>query len=218
MLDVYKATYTDERGCEDICISNNGEKLTTIIRDVTFQGSDFDALDPIKNTDPLLLKQFQLSCDSLCSCRFNWEMTIDVATDDKTVSGILSCELNLGYPMSNKCIDKEELLLTLHFGRQSFSSTGKSGYFEDELLSIHQQLPNDTYIKACINCLYSAYSPYGHGLFGCMLCFRNRKGDYLKIQSKGDFWGIHDHFERQVQETYLCPEFQLRVSGIGYRG
>ncbi|HSY47275.1 MAG TPA: hypothetical protein VLC46_00525 [Thermoanaerobaculia bacterium] len=73
-------------------------------------------------------------------------------------------------------------------------------------------------MRACINCLHSDYSPYGHGLFGYMTCFRNRKAEYLRVKSKDDFWKVHDHFEEMVQETYLCPEFERRVPGTGYRG
>ena len=80
------------------------------------------------------------------------------------------------------------------------------------------QLPEAVFIKACINCLYSDYSLYGHGLFGCMMCFRNLKADYLKVTTKKDFWSVHGRQDRFVQETYLCPEFERRIPGTGYRG
>ncbi len=51
-----------------------------------------------------------------------------------------------------------------------------------------------------------------------MMCFRNLKSEYLKVKSKTDFWSVHNHYDRMVQETYLCPEFERRVLGTGYRG
>ncbi len=90
--------------------------------------------------------------------------------------------------------------------------------FEDELLEIQKQLPSGTCMRACINCLYSDYSPYGHGLFGSMMCFRNLKTEYLRVKSKSDFWGVHDRYEEMVQETYFCDEFEPRTPGTGYRG
>lgn len=89
---------------------------------------------------------------------------------------------------------------------------------EDKLLKIQKQLPDGLFIQACINCLYSDYSPYGNGVFGCMMCFRKLKQEYLQVKSKQEFFHIHDHFERQVQETWLCDEFERRVPGTGYRG
>jgi len=73
-------------------------------------------------------------------------------------------------------------------------------------------------MKACINCLYSDYSPLGHGLFGCMMCFRNLKAEYVKVTTKDELWPIHDRYDRLVQETYLCPDFERRIPGTGYRG
>ncbi|MGK0291332.1 MAG: hypothetical protein ACI86H_002799, partial [bacterium] len=42
--------------------------------------------------------------------------------------------------------------------------------------------------------------------------------EYLKVKNKDDFWSVHDRFDRMVQETYLCPDFQKRVQGTGYQG
>ena len=48
-------------------------------------------------------------------------------------------------------------------------------YSEDELLDIQRQMPEGTYLKACINCAFSDYCPGGHGLFGGLACFRDNK-------------------------------------------
>ena len=132
--------------------------------------------------------------------------------------GTLRVDLVLGDPAPHGAIDREDLHLVLQVDGQTFSSPGTSGRFEDELLGIQVQLPEGVFIKACINCLYSDYSPYGHGLFGGMMCFRNLKAEYLKVTIKDEFWSVHGRQDRLVQETYLCPEFERRRPGTGYRG
>ena len=132
--------------------------------------------------------------------------------------GALLVDLVLGDPAPNGGIDREGLRLVLQFDGRTFSGPGTSGWFEDELLAIQAQLPEGVFIKACVNCLYSDYSPYGHGLFGGMMCFRNLKAEYLKVTTKDGFWSVHGRQDRFVQETYLCPEFERRVAGTGYRG
>jgi hypothetical protein len=97
-------------------------------------------------------------------------------------------ELALGDPAPNGRLDREQLRIVLEYDDQRFVGHGTSGWFEDELLAIQSQLPEGVYIKACINCLYSDYNPYGHGLFGCMMCFRNLKAEYLKVTTKKEFW------------------------------
>ncbi len=99
-----------------------------------------------------------------------------------------------------------------------YRSAGTSGWFEDELLDIQKQLPDGVFLKACITCAFSDYSPYGHGLFGGMLCFRDNKAGYLTVKGKSDLFRIWSTATEYVQETYLCPEFERRVRGSGYRG
>ncbi|HJZ54297.1 MAG TPA: DUF6304 family protein [Gemmataceae bacterium] len=106
---------------------------------------------------------------------------------------------------------------------QTYSSNGKSGWFEDEMLDVQRKLLPGTFMKACINCAFSDYSPYGHGLFGNMICFRANKAGYLALPSGEDFskdayFDVLRTVSETVQETHLCPEFERRKPGIGYRG
>ena len=79
-------------------------------------------------------------------------------------------------------------------------------------------LDGGTLMKACINCAFSDYSPVGHGLFGGLACFRGNKAGYRGVTSKGGLFKIWDTMTEFVQETYLCPEFEKRAPGTGYRG
>src|SRR5260370_20639039 len=89
-------------------------------------------------------------------------------------------------------------------------------WFEDELLSLQRALPVGMALKTCFTCAYSDYSPYGHGLFGGMACFRSFKAEYSRVQSKDDLFPLLDKADR-VQEPYLCADFDIRKPHTGYR-
>ncbi len=108
--------------------------------------------------------------------------------------------------------------MTLTVDDKTYTGSGTSGLFEYELLEIQAALPDDVFLIACINCAFSDYSVYGQGLFGTMLCFRNNKAAYLAVRDKDEYMAIMDDYAEIVQETYLCPEFERRTPGTGYRG
>jgi Family of unknown function (DUF6304) len=214
----YPATYSDKNGILATTIHNDGKTLNVTIRGVVFTGEFFDDFEPAADTLPELLAAFTLNRNSLCDCAFSLEMPISVVQNKKNIAANLSVKITLGVPASNGGIDSETLQLKLTYLNNAFIAVDKEGYFETALLNINSQLPPNTIVKCCFNCLYSDYSIYGNGLFGTMMCFRNAKEDYLKVKNKTDFEQIMDNFERQTQETYLCEEFTPRIAGTGYRG
>lgn len=110
------------------------------------------------------------------------------------------------------------LRLTLSRADTQVAGSGRSGWFEDELLEIQQQLPAGTYLRACINCQYSDYSPTGHMMFGDMMCLRSVKDAYLAARTKNELWPVFKRSDGRVQETHVCDEFVRRIPGTGYRG
>jgi hypothetical protein len=218
MQVAYPARYTDRKGQELASITNDGKTLTMIVRGVQFQGSDFDSLEPTGEPDPALLSSFTLDKGYLCSCILETEMPLPVVTPHGVLEGVLTVHLELGDPEPKGGIDREHLTLQLKVEDNLIASKGRSGWFEDEMLDIQQQLQQDTYIKACINCAFSDYFPGGHGLFGDLACFRSNKQGYLSVRTKRDLFAIWKTMTDCVQETYLCPEFERRVAGTGYRG
>ncbi len=218
MKEQYQARFTDAHGTEKTTITNDGSTLRMVLRGVTFEDTLFDSFEPVNNADPSLLAQFDFSGNELCSCRIECEIPIPIVADGKESVGVLHCTIDLGAPCGTGGFETEVLSIVLNYDGMQYPSRGTSGWFEDELLDIQKTLPPRTFMKACINCLYSDYSPYGHSMFGCMMCFRNLKQEYLKVKSKDDFWSVHDRYERSVQETYVCPEFERRIPGTGYRG
>ena len=214
----YPGTYSDDHGLEVIEITNDGDELRLRVRDVEFYGSDFDGLEPEESTAPTLLEQFTLNHRDLCACTLSWKMPITILEQGSEQHGHLDVTLLLGPPAPNGGIDREELSLTLRYDNHCIESSGTSGWFEDELASIASQLPSGASMKNCFGCLYADYSPYGHGLFGSMMCFDDARSEYLAVRSKDDFLDLHDRYTRIVQETFCCPSFTRRVPGTGYRG
>lgn len=196
---------------------NDGETLKLSLRGIEFAGADFDSLEPTDASHEQI-QQFTLKQGCLSSCRIDCRIPVHVYDNGRLSEGALLVELVLGDPTPNGGIDREQLRIVLEYNGQQFAGSETSGWFEGELLAIQAQLPGGAFIKACINCLYSDYSPYGHGLFGDMMCFRNLKAEYLKVATKAEFWSIHGRQDRFVQETYICPEFERRIPGTGYRG
>lgn len=216
-MDHYPTTFSDAHGSEMTTIANDGATLRVTLRGIEFVGLDFDSLEPTDATQEQLTC-FTLNQGCLCSCRIECRIPVSVQDRGRLVDGALSVELVLGDPAPNGALEREQLRIVLEHDSRRFVGPGNSGWFEEELLGIQTQLPEGVFLKACINCLYSDYSPFGHGLFGCMMCFRNLKSEYLRVTTKTEFWSVHGREDRFVQETYLCSEFKRRIPGTGYRG
>lgn len=91
--------------------------------------------------------------------------------------------------------------------------------FEVLLLGLKEKMKDEYYMKNCFGCLYSDYSPYGNDTFGDMLCFRNNKENYAKVNDKTSmFKTMEETAILNVQEIHLCDQFKPRISPIGYRG
>lgn len=217
MNSEYPARFQDEHGDEETILFNDGNTLRMRIRGVEFSGRAFDDFEPEEETDASALTSFCLFRNELCHCTIVCDVPVPIVANGETITALLHIRVVLGTPDARGELDREEVHLTLHYAGKKYSGSGKSGWFEDELLEIQQALPEGVYMKMCINCAFSDYSPYGHGTFGDMLCFRANKEGYLKVRSKADYFQLHARTER-VQEAYLCPEFQRRQPGTGYRG
>src|SRR5262249_46481809 len=63
-------------------------------------------------------------------------------------------------------------------------------WFEDGVLRLdHAARDVGASLVCCVTCLYSDYSPAGHGLMG-MRCHRDAKEQYLAVRSKLDYWSV----------------------------
>jgi len=219
----YPARYQDQEGTEKTTIRNDGRRLYMTVRGVKFEGTDFDDLRPVEMPEDSAGFTFAeyLNSDvrSLCCCAIDWQMEVPVCTGQLVAPCDLRVRLVLGgQDQRTGGIDQEDLSMTLSSPFGDLKSKGTSGWFEDELLDIQRQLPDGVFLKACINCAFSDYSPFGHDFFGSLACFRDNKEGYLKVESKRDLFDVWDTMTEFVQETYLCPDFKRRKAGAGYRG
>ena len=214
----YVGTFADSRGVESIRISNDGQTLRTRIRGVDFSGTDFDSLDPADEQATLAATLFCIQLGSLCACELRWTMTVVLSVQGRRIHAPLRVRLHLGDPLPNARLSSEHLQLELQAPSGSIQSTGRSGWFEDELLDLARKLPPEERLIACITCQFSDYSPLGHGLFGGLACFRDVKEEYVAISGKAGIFAIWDRRTELVQETFLCEQFSPRIAGTGYRG
>jgi hypothetical protein len=219
----YPARYKDRFGEERTTILNDGKTLTMVVRGVRFRGNDFDTFEPQDVSDPMQLSSFSFLHGGLCFCLIEADIPVPVVTPSGEVNGLLTFELELGEPLPTGQMNGERLKLRLTVNEMIYSSEGRTGWFEGEMLDLQGRLPSGTFMKACINCAFSDYSPYGHGLFGNMICFRANKAGYLALPAGEDFekdayFDVMDTVSEMVQETYVCPEFERRAQGTGYRG
>jgi hypothetical protein len=217
-VERYPATYRDGAGVETIEIVNDRKTLRVTIRGIDFEGSDFDALVTVAGETAVHAAGFTLAQGSLCTCELQWEMPIAIGSTAEREVARLDARLVLGAPTAHGGIDREQLQLRLVCSRGTIESAGTSGWFEDELVDLQRKLPDGFYMRACIGCGLSDYSPAGHGLFGGLACFRATKTAYQSIASKQELFAIWESRTEFVQETYLCPEFERRQRGTGYRG
>ena len=218
MNESYPAIYRDKLGEEITIINNDGQLLSITIRGVTFTGQEFDSLEAATPLQETLLDSFTLRNTDLCDCEIECDMPLIILSKEEPLSANLHIHLILGAPLPNGGLENEKLQLRLDINEKSYLSCGKHGWFEDELLELQAALPNGSYMKCCFNCAFSDYHPVGSGCFGTLACFRDNKREYLKVKNKTALFQIWNTMTEWVQETYLCPEFEKRVPGTGYRG
>jgi Family of unknown function (DUF6304) len=190
-----------------------GYEYHTVIRGTPFWGYDFDGLEPV-DRDAAETAGFSLSQGGdLGDCILAGELPCSVNEAGRIVPGVVSFRLDL-YPRHGAGLhNPKNLQLATTIRGERFEVT--DDWFEDGVLRLEKALPADVHLVCCVTCLFSDYSPGGHGLMG-MRCHRDAKQRYLAVKSKHDYWSVP--VTEDVIETYLCPEYQRRTPGTGYRG
>lgn len=204
MIDSYRAIYRDKLGKEITTIQNDGETLRMIIRDVEFQGDDFDSFEPVGDYENNLSALFPSGQNVLSACIIECDIPIPVVVGIKKTQGILHVYFK---PREFDNTDLK-LQLTLVYEGHSFESDGVQGYFDLEMYEIQKQLPTGVYIQTCTNCAFSESHPAGRGMFTGLACFRNGKEEFRAVKDKADLMRIWDKKAGFVQDTYLCQEFE----------
>lgn len=212
--------YQDRFDTVNTTIRNDGHRLEMTVRGIVFAGTDFDLLSPAPDQPADGLSSFTMCQGDLCSCTIECTIPLPIVLADGTTTPVqLRATIALGDPDPERGgLVSQSVALALSTAFGDFHSAGDSGWFEDELLELQSKLPDGLSLKACITCAFSDYSPYGHGLFGDLACFRGNKAAYRDVRSKGDLFRIWDTATEFVQETHLCSDYARRQPGTGYRG
>ena len=185
----------------------SGFELWTTIRGVAFWGYDLDGLEAQNHA---LAASRGFSEGDLSSCVLSGDLPCIIDQRGRRATAVIRFWLEL--PPQDPA-RPGNLRLSLAASDQSYEVVDE--WFEDGVSRLAKLLPPETRLICCATCLFSDYSPGGHGLLG-MLCHRNAKRQYLAVRSKAEYW--HIPVTEEVMETHHCDEFQHRVPGTGYRG
>jgi hypothetical protein len=212
-MQTIHGTFLDRRGSEAIQVASSGTNLQTTIRGVSFSGTDFDSLSPTAPSE-----DFDLDSGFLCSCVLKVAIPVRMRAPGVVRHSTLHADIELGDPVPKRGLDRESVRLSVVEPEFSATSAGTSGWFEDEMIDLVRQFPSGFCLETCFTCGLSDYSPYGHGLFGCLACFRAAKDEYRRVSSKQAIFALWDRMTEYVQETHWCDQFEERPAGRGYRG
>ena len=192
---------------------NDGHSMTLILEGNRFQ-SGF--LDDFRPEDPASLPtgRFKLNqWEILDDCTLSFALPLQLIKHGTEVSTGIQITLKLDAP--NDKVDRTAVSVDLLLTNKRI---GTFNCFEGVMEGVIKALPDGYKIKCCYGCAYSDYNVAGDQFFGSMACFRNLKGEYLKVRSKDDYMAIMDRREMFVQETHVCSEFETRPPDTGYRG
>ncbi|MEU1208024.1 DUF6304 family protein [Nocardia sp. NPDC005825] len=214
----FPGSYEDARGREvirwriepyEVAGWAGGYEISTVVRGIPLSGGDLDCIEP-DPPDPRAREVLSLEdrFDALTRCRLSGEVPCTVV-----VSGIRRVEairftLDL---MPEPQRDKLHLSLALDGAEYETDCDA----FEAGLQQLITALPQGTSLACCFTCLYADYSPVSGPIMG-MRCYREAKDQYLAVRTKHDIWSVPA--TEAVPETYLCPQYQVRIPGTGYRG
>lgn len=126
------------------------------------------------------------------------------------------------YICDNETVYHDDLIIhcfALMVDGKEYPCSNMTPDFETALSEISRLMADEYYLKCCFTCRYSDYSPYGNDDFGTMQCFKDQKEEYLKVNTKMDYFEHLDESKCTYrQETYLCEEYAVRNKAGGYRG
>jgi Family of unknown function (DUF6304) len=218
----FPGTYIDATGSElitwhlgppDRSGYGGSYEISARIRGIDVRGVDFDGLEPL-NIDPEIAHAaLRLNATGeISECILTGMLPCKAETAGQSVPIVVRFELDLRHDPDHPHGRPRSLTLTTGINGTAYAVV--DDWFEDGTLRLDQALRPD-WLRRCVTCLYSDYSPAGHGLMG-IRCHRDAKDQYLTVSSKADYWSVP--VTEVVPETYLCNQYRIRIPGTGYRG
>jgi hypothetical protein len=218
----FPGTYVDAAGSELITWHirssdrpgyDGSYEISTRIRGVDVWGVDFDGLEPVNIDTEITQTALRLNAaGEISECILTGMLPCTAETAGQPVPIIVRFELNLHHDPDHPHSRPRNLRLTTGINGTAYAVV--DDWFEDGTLRLDQALRPHR-LRCCATCLYSDYSPGGHGLMG-IRCHRDAKDQYLKVRSKAGYWPVP--VTEVVPETYLCNQYRRRIPGTGYRG
>jgi len=198
----YTAIYKDKFGEIETEIYSDGSDMYLILRDIKFEGSDFEGLEGDIDKSKFEYTIYKDGSGELTNFELTITIPIDIIWESKEIIGNLIAFVATG----NK---KSVVRLSLKTEFEIFADEKEYGYFENALIGIQKIMPKNTKIKTCLSCKYSNYHPVGNGMFGGLNCFKNLKEDVENVCNKTDLmnmWdkGFKNNKSFNVQEIFVC--------------
>jgi hypothetical protein len=218
----FPGSYADQHGVENVTWVVQSStapgwerrfEVRTTVRGVEVWGGDFDGLSPDDESQEVRELVNLDASGSLSECVLGGLLPCHIEIEGVRHETVVRFELDLRAGPAHPPSNPKDLQLSVDV--DDVTVTVVDDWLEDGVLRLEKELPDTTSLSCCVTCLYSDYSPGGHGLMG-MSCHRDAKTEYLAVRSKTDYWKVP--VTEDVPETYLCPEYQRRIPGTGYRG
>ncbi len=216
----FPGSYEDRSGRETIAWRVEGShryvlpslEFFTTIRGIDLWGTDLDGMEPAESC----ARPVQLPLNSageLTECVLSGDLPCTLAVGGQHRPAAITFSLDLRRHGEPPQATPRNLSLSLVLDGVTYAV--RDDWFEDGIQRLEESLPAGARLACCVTCLFSDYSPGGHGLTG-IRCHRGAKDQYLAVRSKLDYWSVP--VTEEVPETYLCGEYQRRIPGTGYRG
>ncbi|NOQ75240.1 MAG: hypothetical protein GQ574_24725 [Crocinitomix sp.] len=213
----YEVIYQDKRSTETTSLKSNGSNMHLTLRGIDFEGLDFEMLTGEIDETKFDYEKFEDGSGALTNFKITIKMPLSLfdISEKKTFTETLTIHIVVGETITIKGLDSAINSLTLSTSFGDFTFTKELEWMEDVLIGIQKQLPDNIYLKTCLSCKYSNYSPYGNGMFGSIYCFKHLKDDLKELNGKHDLldlWTAERVAEGKifsVQETFDCSEHQI---------
>ncbi|GCE17668.1 DUF6304 family protein [Dictyobacter kobayashii] len=230
----YNAIYKDQSGEERIIIENDGKRLKFILRDIAFQGTTFSRMfveqeNKVKEAQDkftlFFIKEVReenvISATFFCLDAFtlSWDMPLQIVVQNQPLDCRLHVFMKQSYQLREINGPSAKYQLDLWLANAQIG-TATGALFRSMLFALQRQLPPGEYIRCCYMCAFSS-TYYGNmgPTFGALACFRNSKEKMIEIKKRAeiatygfeyddDMATIWDEKVEDVQETYVCAEFQ----------
>jgi hypothetical protein len=209
----FPAIYRDRFGEEQTTLYREGPAFRMTVRGVKFSSLyDFCTFETELPPASSELSSFTLNqSGELRAFTLIFQMPVPVVINGTEQQGRLV--FDLVYADVTTLVGSLQLTLTLD--SETLTVKGEDDWTESGLAKIQSILAKDAFLKCCFTCAFSDYNPAG----GPLACFRNNKTAYFSMErSKPAIFAIWNTRTEQVHETYLCPEFERRQPGTGWRG